>query len=411
MPEIESEAKEMGYDMEEVKKLKEQKVPAESQTDTSSEATTKNIRLANMGLANVTQYGSKVAEITEWYTYLNQDDSEQKNLEPYVLTVANDMFLLRAIPLKEARLPRFPFASYGIFTRGITFWSPSVADVARDPNLAINLAINQIMDNNTYRNFGMMFVSSDSGLKQSSIVPRPLGVTTVTVQPTQNVKDKVWQFTPPDIGSASSVMQIINSFTDNSLGLGSGVPAGHKGKISVTQQAALQTQQEMKLQSVVGGVLDCFREIFQLYADTAQMNFTVPRDVKIFGEKQLTIENVTRKNLRDVKFIAKAIQQESRMENKAIKQKARTTLFELLKDDPMVPGQIALRRDLAKQFDISPTVVESFFEKDDNQPSPQPQPSGQPSPISPIPSSPTPASPLLGQTQQVAQSQVPPAIK
>ena len=421
MAQIEEDANQpdSGYEMEEVKRLKDQKVPAESQSDTSSEASTKNIRLANMGLANVTQYGSKVAEITEWYTYINQDDADQSTKIPYVLTVANDAYLLRAIPLEQAGLPRFPFASYGIFTRGITFWAPAVADVARDPNLGINLTMNQIMDNNTYRNFSMLFVSSDSGLKQSSLVPRPLGVTAVTTQPGQNVKDKVWQMEVAEIGSAASVMQIINSFTDSALGLGSGVTPGQKGKQSVTQQAAIQAQNQMKLDTVIENVCDCCRELYQLYADCATMNFTVPRTVKIFGEKQLTIENVTKKNFitvdadgknKKIEFIAKAIPSETTQENKAIKQKARIQLFELLKDDPKVPGQTALRRDLAKQFDIPASVLDTFFEEDTTPTAPQPgaQPDQEGS-TAPIPTN--PASPLLGQTQQAAQAQVPPTIK
>lgn len=414
-------AKDSGYDMEEVKKLKENQVPAESQSDTSSEASTKNIRLANMGLANVTQYGSKVAEITEWYTYLDQDNVEQSERVPYVLTVANDAYLLRAIPLSEAGLPSFPFRSYGIFTRGITFWCLSVSDVSRDPNLALNLAVNQLMDNNTYRNFNMIFVSSSSGLKQSSLVPRPLGVTPVTVAPGQNIKDNVFPLEVADISGSAITMQIINSFCDSALGLGTGIAPGSKGKASVTQQAQQQAMNQMLLDTVLENVNDCCRELYQLYAECAQMNFTVPRSIKIFGEKQLTIENVTRKNYLTtqdadekevpLKFIAKATSADTGKENKAIKQKALTQLFELFKDDPLVKGQTAMRRYLAKQFDIPASVSETFFEEDPNAPA-QPVPptgnaNGQPAPQP----APTPATALLGQTQGAAQAQVPPAIK
>lgn len=419
MSQIEQDAQEFGYDEAEVKRMKEQRVPAESQQDTSSEASVKNIRLANMGLANVTQYGSKVAEITEWYTFIAQDDADQKKVIPYVLTVANDEYLLRAVPVKDAGIPRNnPYISFGIFTRGITFWCPGVADVQRDPNLAINLALNQIMDNNTYRNFGMLFVSSNSGLKQSSIVPRPLGVTAVTTQPNENVKDKVWQYTPPDISSAASTMQIINSFGDNAVGLGSGVPSGQKGKVSVTQQAAIQAQMESKTNVIKRNIIEASRELYQLYADTAKLNFTIPRNVKVFGYKQLTIENVTKKNFEGIEFLARATPVESSQENKAIKQKARVTLFEMLKDDPKVPGQLALRRDLAKQFDVPAETVEAYFQQEEQMPQPeQPTTPGQPGgagqPGAPAPEgtpAPTPATALLGQTQAGAQAQVPPRI-
>ncbi len=418
MAEIEEDAVEFEYDMEEVNRLKTQKVPNETQQDTSSEASVKNIRMANMGLANVTQYGSKVAEITEWYTNIYQDDVDEKVQVPVVLTVANDTYLLRVKKLEEVGLPRAPFASYGIYPRGITFWCPSVADVYRDPNLAMNVALNQIIDNNTYRNFGMMFVSSSSGLKQSSLVPRPLGITPVTVGPNENVKDKVWQFTPPEINSAQATMQAINQFADTAAGLTAGGTVPNKGKISVTQQATMQAQIDMKTNAIRQNATLACEELYQLYADCIKMNLTVPRDVKIFGYKELTIEGVTKKNFRDVELIATATPAETTAENKAIKQKARLSMYELFKDDPRVPGQLALRRDLAKQFDISPTIVESFFQQEEQPAQPAGQPGGGPAPAGAPPGGPAgaaipanPSNPQLSQTGAAAQAAVPPAIR
>src|ERR1035437_3739841 len=53
--EIEKEADKMEYDEEEIKKLKEQKVPNETQVSTSTETSAKNLRMAQMGLNNSTQ--------------------------------------------------------------------------------------------------------------------------------------------------------------------------------------------------------------------------------------------------------------------------------------------------------------------------------------------------------------------
>src|ERR1035437_1891200 len=177
MEEIEDEAEEMGYDMEEVHKLKDNKVPNETEQSNSNEASVKNIRLANMGLSNTTQFGSKVAECTKWQTYINGELTE--------LLVANDLYLLKKKSMKEYGVKRPTFIWWGIFSRGIAMLAPSIADIYRDSNLAINVITNQGIDNNTYRNFGEMFVSSSSGLKQSSIVPRPNGVTPVQLSPNE----------------------------------------------------------------------------------------------------------------------------------------------------------------------------------------------------------------------------------
>ena len=103
--EIEAEAEEFEYDTEEIEKLKQNKVPNETQQDSSTEASYKNTRFANMGLSNTTNYGSKVAECTEWWTMIKNDDG---TAEPYVLLVANDLYLLRCKKASENRYSFIP---------------------------------------------------------------------------------------------------------------------------------------------------------------------------------------------------------------------------------------------------------------------------------------------------------------
>src|ERR1035437_1965628 len=317
--EIEKEADKMEYDEEEIKKLKEQKVPNETQVSTSTETSAKNLRMAQMGLNNSTQYGSKVGELTEWWTYLSNKDETKSEL--FVLTVANDLYLLRCNKASELGYKRPPFISWGTYTRGITFWCPSVADVYRDPNLAIDVNINQAIDNNTYRNFGMMFVASSSGLKQSSIVPRPLGVTSVQCTPNETVQSKVWQFTPPEITSALTTMQTVKGFADSASGMSPNIQP-KSGKMSVTQQSKLNAEVEAKVIVMKRNATLACQELYQLMADITADKRTKPRKVKIFGYKNLTLNDVTKKNFADVILLAKASPAEDSQQNKAIKQKA-----------------------------------------------------------------------------------------
>ena len=409
MDEIEADKDKMEYDEEEIKNLKENKVPNETQATNSSETSAKNLRLANMGLSNTTQYGSKVIEITEWWTYIEKD----KKTKLYCLEVANDLYLLRCKKASELGLKRPPFVSWGTYTRGITFWSPSVADVYRDPNLAIDCNINQVIDNNTYRNFGMMFVASSSGLKQSSIVPRPLGVTSIQCAPNENVQSKVWQFTPPEITSALQTMQSIKGFADSASGMSPNINPIKGGKMSVTQQAKLNAEVEQKVVVMKKCATLACEELYQLMADITMEKLTKPRKVKIFGYKELTLEDVTKKNFEGIELVAKASQAEDSQHNKAIKQKAKMDLYEIFKDDPKIPGQLALRRSVAKTFDIEPDEVESWFTQEE-QPAMPPQATGQPQQGQEGQGgqqAPTDATPLLSATQQGAQAQVPPSIK
>lgn len=407
---IEEEKVKMGYDEDEIYKLKTQKVPNETQVDSTTEASLKNIRLANMGLANTTQYGSKVAEITEWWTYLSDKDEDKREL--YCLTIANDLYVLRAKKASELGLKRPPFISWGTYTRGITFWCPSVADVYRDPNLAIDVSMNQAIDNNTYRNFGMIFVSSSSGLKQSSIVPRPLGVTVVTTAPNEKVQDKIYQPQVPQINDAMSMVQTIKGFADSASGLNVVPPTQKGGKMSVTQQAKLYADLEMKANVMRRSSTLACEELYQLMSDITSEKLTKPRKVKIFGYKNLTLEDVTKKNFDGVQLVAKAEAPEDSQQNKAIKQKAKIELYQIFKDDPKIPGQLALRRSVAKTFDIAPDEIESFF-TEEKEPQSQIMPAqGAQAQVPPaqLPPAQGQATPLLSATQQGAQAQVPPSI-
>lgn len=404
---LEKEADEFEYDKEELRKLKENKIPNETQQDSSSEASYKNTRLANMGLSNTTNYGSKVAECTEWWTYL-PDEKDMPVL--YCLFVANDLYLLRKQKASDMGLKRPPFISWGVFTRGITFWCPSIADVYRDPNLAIDCNINQVIDNNTYRNFGMIYVSSSSGLKQSSIVPRPLGVTQVQVAPNSSLKDHIYQPEVPEITSALTTMQTIKGLADSAAGLGN-TASSQKGKQSATQQAKQAAELEQKTTVMKRNATLAFQELTQLMADITSEKLTKPRQVKIFGYKNLTVEGVTKKNFADVKLVSKATPSEDANANKAIKQKAKADLYELFKDDPKVPGQLALRRSVAKTYDVPPTEIESWFTQED-----QSQQTANSSPEASQASpqgetAPTEVTPILSQTGKEAQAVVPRAIR
>ena len=401
---LEDEAEEFQYDEEELQKLKENKVATEYQADNSPDASQKNIRMANMGLSNVNQYGSKVAEITEWYTYI-------KGILT-VLTVVNDIYLLRAVPATELGLERPPFVSWGTYPRGITFWCPSVAGVYYESGLAIDVNGNQQIDNQTYTNFNNLLVSSRSGLKQSSINPRPLGLTVVSVAPGEKISDHVFALPIAPIGGAMATMQTIKSFADSASGLAPNMSMIGGKKISVTQQSKLNAEVEDKIKVMKRNVNNACRELFQLMADITKDRLTKPRTVKIFDYKNLTLEIVTKSNFKDVVLVAKAIDSDDSMQNKAIKQKAFLDFYAVAKDDPKFSGQTALRRELTKKFDIQPDVAESFFQaepENPNSPKPPAAPGGGASATAGAPMA--EATPILSAGGKASAAEVPNMIQ
>ncbi len=407
--ELEDDAEEMEYDMEELQRFKDNKGAAEIQGDPSSEASLKNIRMATMGLSNTTNYGSEVAEITEWWTYWKG--------ELYCMTVANEVYLLRFIKASKLGLKRPPFVAWGTYNRGITFWCPSVADIYRDPNLYIDVNGNQQIDNNTYRNFGMKFVSSQSGLKQSSIVARPMGITPIEIGPKGKIADHVMIDTVPEIGDTVGIMQMVKGFADAAAGLAPAQQHG-KGKVSVTKQAQLNAEIDEKIKDMKENATNALEELYQLMADIIVEKLTKPRKVKIFGAKNITIEDVTKKNFKGVKLVAKAKPASDSQQNRAIKQKAILELFKEFKDDKQVPGQVALRRSVVIEFpEISLEEAESWFSPDkesvlplSTENTPPGEGEGQPGAPGAVDVK-KPTEPILSNTQSNAQNKVPPTIK
>jgi hypothetical protein len=428
---IEDDAKEFEYNDEVIKSLKEKKQDNETPNDNSMEKSLKDLRAVYLGYANVTKLGKDMVELTEWYTIIDK--------KKYVMTVANDTYLLRCVEIKEVGLPRWPFFSWAVFPRGVAFWTPGIADVVRDPNLAMDVTMNQMIDNNTYRNFGMVFVSSQSGLKQSSLIPRPLGVTPVNVPTGSKMEDHIMPWNPPEIDDAANTLQILTQIAERSVGL-SGTPVGSKGKQSVTQQAEQNALIESKTNLVKQNAVEAWEEGAQLYAEIITMHLTKPRRVKVYGYKPVTIETVTRKNFRSksanpaddkddtkakyIEFIATAQSADTSNDNKAIKQKAMVELFTLFKDDPGVPGQKFLRERVAKEFALDPTEIDKLFTQEQALPGAPTAPPGPPgAPVAPpggapgamkppaggIPTS--PATPLLSATGSAAAAQVAPAIR
>jgi hypothetical protein len=174
-------------------------------------------------------------------------------------------------------------------------------------------------------------------------------------------------------------------------------------------QAKLNAEVEAKIVVMRRNATLACEELYQLMADITADKLTKPREVKLFGYKSLTLQDVTKENFKDVKLVAQAIPAEDSEQNKAIKQKAKIDLYALFKDDPRIPGQLAMRRSVAKTFDIEPDEIESWFtEEEQSKLGPG---AGVMNPEMMLnEKAPTDATPLLSATQKGAQVQVPQTI-
>jgi hypothetical protein len=351
LDEIENEAETMGYESKAIKQLKTlQKDVLESN---GQEASQMSARLSALGFTNVNQLGKKMIRLTVWYTTISGEKHSQ--------TWADDSILLRDVKLSELGLDEWPFESYGLYPRKVSFWTPGTADILRDPNLALDLTLNQTFDNNTYRNFGMIFAKSGSGLP-SAITPRPLGVQKVTTSENGRIQDDVWAWQPPEITSGQATYSMLNTIAESASAMNYGKP-GQRGKV----QASVLHQEQAMLEQVVGVMKDnyllCFKRMANRYAKMIQKNQTDPRDLKYQAQKQMTIEGVNKQNFAGVTFIAKATSAETVQENKAMRQKMRVELYDRFSQRPNI-NQSELDRMLAKEADLSFSEQEKLFTPD-----------------------------------------------
>ena len=263
-----------------------------------------------------------------------------------------------------------------------------------------------MIDNNTYRNFGMLFVDSGAGLSQSSITPRPLGVTKINTNGGK-IKDRVWQFTPPEISNSIQTATYINGIADNASGISS-LPAGKRSRTSVTEIATNNAIVEEKNNDFKESINICFEDLGQLYADTICMNLTTPRKVKIYDKQEITLNGVTKENFKGITFICIAQSAENATEARALKQKAAQELFQELKDDPQIPNQKFLRENLMHNFGLTEDQIGKAFEVQAQPPQPEggaplPNEAPQGSGIN-VGAPGNPAGPALAQVQQMAQT-------
>lgn len=357
---LELEADEMDYDKESISLLKNSaRVNPVGQNNTQEESFRK-LRMAVLGL-NTAEFDKEATiDVTDHYTYWKGTKIQ--------MSVANDTYILRVVDLDDLGLEEFPFYSWATHPRGITFWTTSPADIARDPNLIMSTSLNQQIDNSTYKNFASMFVRGSTGLKQNSIQPRPFGLTPVNIPPEVKIQDSVMMLTPPDIVEANAVIQSIKQFSDSASGVGT--PSIPKGQLTATQYASVVAKQAQKNDPMRREYLRCWKEMGDAYANYNSKHLVKPRDVKIYTGVPVTLEGVTFENfqytdefgeVKTTKFLAKVVPAETDDENRAIKQKAAIDLYTIFKDDPLVPGQKYLRERVMKEFEITPTEMDKLL--------------------------------------------------
>lgn len=140
----------------------------------------RNERLLQMGADSLEDFDAydHVEELNQHFTYLY--DKKKKKYIRYVVVLAttpDDVVVLRARPMEsELGVDFWPFEGWADDLEITDYWSDSIADMLRVPNQILNVWLSQLIENRTFRNFGMNFYDSTiEGFDPTGFEPRPFG--------------------------------------------------------------------------------------------------------------------------------------------------------------------------------------------------------------------------------------------
>lgn len=303
---------------------------------------------------------SESVKLTEWYTYVEG--------EKYYILVAEDEVIIRAGRLSDIfTVDDFPFISFAYYPRVFQFWSPSLADVVREPNKIMNVIINQIIDNNTYQNFGMIAYDINKVKRPSDLNPRPQGVVAVDGDP----RNAVHRLQVGQINNAIDIYALVNRIVESATGVTSaqkGIPQSKSS--SATEFAATLAQSSDRIKNFINFYNEEMKNLAYLYKDLVQENLK-QRYLKIYQDDETKFYEVGKGDIKGDFYVlvSTSIDEQSRKLVEAEK---------FIKFRQMVAGnpnynQKELDKKLLDYFIENPDEKEKILNNQDQQ-APQQQP-------------------------------------
>ena len=179
----------------------------------------KQERLRQLGAPQIESFsaGDVVVELNEFYT--NLWDEEKQKWVRYLIVLAVDNIILLKKPLKEVLGVEFyPFVSWTDDLDLNDFWSDSLADMIRVPNKILNIWFSQLLENRTFRNFGMMFYNS-SLITPITFEPRPFGMYGIPVPEGRSLSEMFQYIQIPPLSDTINEMEYITRMIEKATGV------------------------------------------------------------------------------------------------------------------------------------------------------------------------------------------------
>lgn len=164
-------------------------------------------RMRMLGVDNFDEFSGSdlIVELNEIYKKIWHPELKSYKIH-YIVLAANHSILYNK-PVEDAIGVNFiPFVTWSEDPDGNDIWNDSKADRVRPMNRVMNTWLAQLIENRTFRNFGMFFYdSSNPKYKPQSFTPRPMGMYPMPGDPNKTVKQV-------PIGSLTDNLKELNFF-------------------------------------------------------------------------------------------------------------------------------------------------------------------------------------------------------
>ena len=274
------------YDQTAVSKLKK---AIQSDSDADSQDSPKQARRNSLGLSDAVYVSGDALALVEWYT-------EFEGEKYYTLVDKDFTQFVRVSSLEEMTTANEPpFVSWAPFPRANEFWTPGLGELISEANIIQNTIMSQILDNNTYRNYGMKAYDVDNIVNAAQLTPRPMGKIAVTGKP----KDIIMDIPFPTLNNALETYKMVDQVYDKETGVtgqSKGVP--NSKRMSATEFAGLLNQVADRFLTANKTYSSALKRIARLYYYGLQDNMTKSRAVRVLGAKGTEWKKLSVKDLK-----------------------------------------------------------------------------------------------------------------
>lgn len=335
------------YDQNAVRRLKKQ--ITNSSVDTRDHA--KDQRRSALGLTDGVYVSGDALALVEWYT-------EFEGEMFYTLVDKDFTEFVRLAPLAEissANTP--PFITWAPFARANEFWTPGLGELISEPNIIQNTIMSQILDNNTYRNYGMKAYDVDNIVNPAQLTPRPMGKVGVTGNPNDIIMDIPF----PTLNNALETYKLVDQVYDKETGITAQAKGAPNSKrMSATEFAGLLDQVADRFFTANKTYASALKRIAKLYYFGLQDNMTQARAVRILGAKGSEWKKLEAKDLKLGAFDVIVSSGITAEQNKNLSRDRFGEFVGRYKDDPKVNMQFLKEKD-ALNHGFTPEEVQRFM--------------------------------------------------